>query len=487
MSRQVIRVLALPGLLSACVPSRPPDPSDAATTESSTSTHADTQSDSESGSAWTAGEDSGTTGPAIDLDEQLAALLEAQPVPVEPLEPPAPDDPALVALGGALFFDPILSGPKDTACATCHHPSLGTSDGLSLTLGTGAVGLGPMRAEGPHPPFGPRHSQALFNLGQPGFTHMFWDGRVQLDARGQLQTPAGPDLLPGLHGPLAAQAMFPVLDRQEMRGEADQLTVLGEPNELGALADDDPQAIWAALMVRLGAIDGYVALFAAAYPDQSFDELTFVAAANAIAAYERQAFSFPDAPWDAYLRDDISAISDAAKLGAILFYGAAGCGACHVGPLLTDHLFHSTGVPQLGPGNPASAPFDHGRELDSHDPADRFAFRTPSLRNVAISPPYMHDGALLELQQVLVHYGSPTTSIVDFDPAGLLPELIGTVQQGPDHIAEIVATLSELLELDPNFVGLSNLREFLKTLTDPSVATLPELRPDTVPSGLAPP
>lgn len=482
----MIHAFALPVLLGGCVSTTSPEPS---ASDSGSGSGSESSSGSESGSAWTA-DDSETSGaPPPDLDEQLAAVLDQQPVPVDPLDPLTPLTPsglALVELGAALFFDPILSGPKDTACASCHHPSFGSSDGLSLTLGTGAVGVGPMRAEAPHPPFVPRHAQALFNLGQPGFTRMFWDGRVELDAGGVLRTPAGADLLPGLDGPLAAQAMFPVLDRQEMRGEADQLTVLGEANELGALADDDSQAIWAALMLRLGTIDGYLELFTAAYPGQSFDELSFVDAANAIAAYERQAFSFPSAPWDAYLRADTSAISDAAKLGAILFYGPAGCGGCHSGPLLTDHEFHSTGVPQLGPGKAASAPFDHGRELVTNNPSDRFAFRTPSLRNVAVSPPYMHDGALVELQQVLVHYGSPTTSIADFDPTPLHPELIGTVQQGADHIAQIVASLSDLLVLEPNFVGLSNLREFLKTLTDPGVAALPELRPDTVPSGLEP-
>lgn len=482
-------ILALPILLGACT-STSAEPSDTST-DSSTSTSDDTSDDtSESDSSWTGDDDSETTGPVPDLDEQLAALLDEQPVPVVPLEPPPPDDPALVALGGALFFDPILSGRKDTACASCHHTTLGTGDGLSLTLGTGAVGVGPARAEGPHPPFVPRHAQALFNLGQPGFTRMFWDGRVELIADGMggsLLSPAGPDLLPGLDSPLAAQAMFPVIDRQEMRGENNQLTVLGEPNELGAIDDDNPQAIWAGLMLRLGAIEGYVDLFATAYPNQSFDELTFVDAANALAAYQRQAFSFPNSPWDEYLREDLVAISDAAKLGAILFYGPAGCANCHSGPLLTDHEFHSTGVPQLGPGQLGSAPFDHGRELVTHDPNDRFAFRTPSLRNIEVSPPYMHDGALLELQQVLVHYGAPATSIAKFDPAVLHPELVDTVQQGPDHIMQIVASLSALLVLEPSFVGLSNIRQFLLALTDPSVTSLPELRPATVPSGLEPP
>ena len=207
-------------------------------------------------------------------------------------------------------------------------------------------------------------------------------------------------------------------------------------------------------------------------------------AANAIAAYQIEAFSFPSSPWDAYLGGTLTAISDAAKVGALRFYGSAGCGNCHSGPLLTDHRFHSTGVPQLGPGRGASAPFDHGRELVTGDPQDRFSFRTPSLRNVEVSAPYMHDGALVDFERTLVHYAAPTTSIEDFETKGLLPELVATVQQDPAHIDEIVATLSRDLVLEPSFVGLSNLREFLLTLTDPGVFSLGEIRPDSVPSGL---
>lgn len=435
-------------------------------------------------SEWTAGAESSETGAPPSLDEQLAELLAAQAVPVVSLTPSPAQEPALVALGEALFFDPILSGNMDTACASCHHPSFGSSDGLSLTLGTGAVGVGPARAEGAHPPFVPRNSQALFNLGDPSFTRMFWDGRVELDAEGEFHTPAGDDLLPGLHSALAAQAMFPVLDRQEMRGDMGDMTTLGEANELAVLDDEQRPAIWAALMVRLGAIDGYVELFDAAFPGEAFDTLTFAHAANALAAYESEAFSFPSSPWDAYLDGDLTAISDASKVGALRFYGPAGCGECHTGPLLTDHRFHSTGVPQLGPGRGTSAPFDHGRELVTTDPQDRFSFRTPSLRNVEVSAPYMHNGALVDFERTLVHYASPTTSIEDFETKGLLPELVDTVQQDPDHIKEIVATLSSDLLLEPSFVGLSNLREFLETLTDPDVFSLPSIRPSSVPSGL---
>ncbi len=237
-------------------------------------------------------------------------------------------------------------------------------------------------------------------------------------------------------------------------------------------------------MARLGAIDAYVQLFDAAFPDQAFATLSFAHAANAIAAYEREAFSFPNSAWDDYLGGTLPAISDAAKVGALRFYGPAGCGECHSGPLLTDHEFHSTGVPQLGPGRGRSAPFDHGRELVTGDPQDRFSFRTPSLRNVEVSAPYMHDGALVDFERTLVHYASPTVSIEIFQTKGLLPELVATVQRDPEHIEEIVGSLSRDLVLEPSFVGLSNLREFLETLTDPAVFSLADSRPQSVPSGL---
>ncbi|MCR9161283.1 MAG: cytochrome-c peroxidase [Nannocystaceae bacterium] len=437
-----------------------------------------------SGSGWTVDPDGSTTGPAPTLDEQLAEILAAQAVPVVPLDPAPPAHPAAVALGEALFYDPLLSGNEDIACATCHHPTLGTGDGLSLSLGTGAVGLGPARAQGEHPPFVPRHAPSLLNVGDPGFTRMFWDARVEVDAQGTLRTPLGPALPPGLGSALAAQAMFPVLDRLEMRGQPGDTTVMGEVNELAALPDDDPAAIWAAVMARLLAVDGYVALFSAAYPERALDSLTFVDAANALAAYQGEAFAYPDAPWDDYLRGDLSAISDAAKFGAILFYGAAQCGNCHSGALLTDHRVHNTGIPQLGPGVGASAPFDHGRALVEDDPGQRFAFRTPTLRNVAVTAPYMHDGVLLDFEAVLVHYGDPLRGIEDLDPDGLLPELVPTLQRDPGHIEEITGLLSAELQTEPSNVGLSNLREFLETLTDPAVVDLPTRVPAAVPSGL---
>jgi cytochrome c peroxidase len=141
-------------------------------------------------------------------------------------------------------------------------------------------------------------------------------------------------------------------------------------------------------------------------------------------------------------------------------------------------------VPQLGPGKAPSTPFDYGRELVTGDPADRFRFRTPSLRNVEVSAPYMHDGAHLDLQAVLVHYADPEEGVANYDATGLLDELVDTVQRSPEHVEELTGTLADPLVLDGNFAGLSNIREFLVALTDPAVADLPERRPTAVPSGL---
>jgi cytochrome c peroxidase len=115
-----------------------------------------------------------------------------------------------------------------------------TSDALSLSHGTGGVGSGAGRALGTARQFVPRNAQDLFNRGYPEFAAMFWDGRVERRSGGGFATPAGDALPAGLSGPLAAQAMFPVFTRLEMRGHAGDLDVFGAPNELAGFADDDP-------------------------------------------------------------------------------------------------------------------------------------------------------------------------------------------------------------------------------------------------------
>jgi cytochrome c peroxidase len=477
--------------LIACSSSEPEG--DTGTEGSSTS--ADDESGNESSSETTSntrpstggdgdGDGDGEAETGFDLDAELWALLGEQEPPVVPLEPPPTESPALIALGEALFFDPILSGNKETACASCHHPEFASGDALPLSIGTGATGLGPARAEGDHPPFIARHAQSLFNSGDPRMTVMFWDGRVAEGPGGELTTPAGNELLPGVNDALAAQAMFPVTDRAEMRGEVGEIAADGMPNELADLADDDFTGIWAALTARVIALPNYAPLLGAAFPSIAADELTFAHLANAIGAYERSAFASYQTPFDDYLGGDVAAISDGAKLGAILFYSSGGCAECHSGNLFTDNEFHNTGVPQLGPGKAESSPFDHGRELVTADSGLRFAFRTPSLRNVDESAPYMHNGAYPEVGDAIVHYVNPLLSAENYDLELLLEELQPTVQQDAAHIEELTSNLSPDLLTDGIAAGLPNIRAFLETLTDHNYEELSNSAPNSVPSGL---
>jgi hypothetical protein len=132
-------------------------------------------------------------------------------------------------LGQLLFYDPILSGNRTVSCATCHHPRFATSDGLSLGLGDGGVGLGPDRTADPaNLPEQriPRNSPALFNMGAHEVTVMFHDGRIEADpARPSgLRTPLEDEMVAGFANLLSAQTMFPVLSPDEMAGTTRRTT-----------------------------------------------------------------------------------------------------------------------------------------------------------------------------------------------------------------------------------------------------------------------
>ena len=189
---------------------------------------------------------------------------------------------------------------------------------------------------------------------------MFWDSRVAVGPDGEFVSPAGSQLPEGLSNVLAVQAMFPVTSRDEMRGSYGDADVTSRDNELTLLEDDDLPAIWEALMARLLANPEYVQLFQAAYPEVPLDELGFQHAANAIAAFEVQAFTLYHTPWYSYLEGDDDAISDEAKEGALLFYDQIGCAECHSGPLFTDQEHHVLASPQVGPGKGEQAPWDLG-------------------------------------------------------------------------------------------------------------------------------
>lgn len=442
---------------------------------------------------------------ANTVDEQLQTVIaQANLAPIDLGEMPGE---AKVKLGEALFFDKEISGNRDISCATCHHPLLHSGDGLALPFGTGAKGLGTARRIGVGREFVPRNAPEIFNRGAPQWTTMFWDGRV-VEAFDYFGSPAGDALPEGLESSLAVQAMFPPTSRDEMRGKSGDLCreKEGQPeilnaftangtletpvkeldiNEVALIEDSELTAIWETLMDRLLAIPEYRDLFAAAYPETPLSDLGFQHAANAIAAYEIAAFSFDDSPWDRYLAGDEEAMSDAAKEGALLFYGEAGCGNCHSGVLLTDQKFHNIGVPQFGPGKDETG-LDYGRYLETGDPGDKFAFRTPPLRNVAITGPWMHNGAYETLEDAVRHHLNASLSLGAYSGEQLASDLRQTIRNESAVVAEVMSTLDPLMTVQRDIDGeeFDKLIAFLHAQTSPSAVDLAHLVPESVPSGL---
>ncbi len=418
------------------------------------------------------------------LDDQLAAII--QQANLTPIDLGKTPDPAKVALGQALFFDKELSGSRDVSCATCHHPLHNSDDELSLSIGVGGTGLGPERTLGEARLLIPRNAPEIFNRGSDEWQTMFWDGRIQILPDGSLDTPADEDTPDGIENVVAAQALFPITSMDEMRGKKGDIDVNGDLNELAAMNGDDFDAIWAGIMARLLAIPEYVSWFAEIYPDTAVDELGIQHAANAIAAFEIGAFAFDDSPWDRYLKGDTAVLSDDAKQGAILFYGSAGCATCHSGNLMTDQQYHNILVPQIGPGHRESAGYDIGRARVTNEESDAFAFRTPPLRNVTVTGPWMHNGAYVSLEQAVRHHIDPLNALQTYQPVGLSQNLDTTFRNDLSTVLIMVETLDPLIENVPELTDeeITQLLAFLEALTSETAVDLAHLVPDSVPSGL---
>jgi cytochrome c peroxidase len=445
-----------------------------------------------------------------DYDQALQAVILSQGLQPNPGAERREGDTPLARLGQALFFDPILSGDQNISCASCHHPSLAMTDGRALPIGTGGSGLGPGRefmeqvSMGPeasavrrlagvtdaqtgqtvvHNPFVgtfvPRNSQTIINTAL--YPSQFWDSRVESEAVGtpvRTQEPVVNTF--NLTDPLVAQAVFPVTSRDEMAGA----TFGGLP----------PQTIRTALLRRLRANPAYVSRFQAVFgpaADRPEEAITLIRAAEAIAAFERR-FIFTDAPWDRYLAGDPNALTQPQQRGALLFFGqldpAVNCAQCHRGDLFTDFQHHNLLVPQLGPGkgHGYTRREDWGRAGVTFDPRDRYAFRTPSLRNVELTAPYFHDGAFATLADAIRHHTSLWRSAESYDPsANAVPSaLYSSLQpfQPEKQWPTVAPPLRDGLPLTET--DIAGLVAFLTSLTDPRARDLGAFIPASVPSGL---
>ena len=409
-------------------------------------------------------------------------------------------DPALVELGKNLFFDKILSGNLNISCGSCHHVLTDTGDGLSLPVGEGGRGLGVTRDTGSgldaiHERV-PRNAQPIFNLGRKDFNFSFHDGRIEIcpSEPSGFCSPAGDDLPLGLANILAAQAMFPVTSPAEMAGQE------GENDQANAADPNNPDLplVWDVIAEKLRNVDAYLPLFQAAFPDavRYSDDITYVQAANAIAAFETAAWRFDNSPFDRYLRGEKAAMSPSAKRGMRVFYGKGGCVDCHSGKFQTDQGFYAIAMPQIGPGKGDSLPGysdghdDFGREQVTGDIADRYKFRTPTLRNVSLTPPYGHAGAYNTLEAAVRHQLDPVNSLYDYDQTQAvmpsrpdLDEQDFVVMNSPARVVAI-ADANELAPVKLSEKKIADLMEFLHALTDPAAIDLRNDMPTSVPSGL---
>ncbi|MBX7211236.1 MAG: cytochrome-c peroxidase [Verrucomicrobiaceae bacterium] len=322
-------------------------------------------------------------------------------MPLPEAAPAPPGNPATtgkIALGRLLFFDPVLSATGDVACATCHHPSLGWADGRATPLGVNAAGIGPARrrARADQFPIVKRNAPTVLNAGFNGITiegrcdpqtaPMFWDSR-------ELS--------------LEAQALAPIRAAEEMRGD-----VCAESAAIGGAVK------------RVRDIALYRDLFAKAFG--TGDVMTAVNLGKAIAAFERSLVT-ADAPYDRFARGDAAALTDLQKRGLKAFE-SAGCPACHNGPMLSDYKLHFIGTPG---------------QKENRD------FRTPSLRNLKHTAPYMHNGSVATIADVLIFYdrlmdASSETLDGGDAPAQPLDPLLKTLNVNPDDFAAIEAFLDGL-------------------------------------------
>jgi len=438
-------------------------------------------------------------------------------------------DPTLVELGRNLFFDPILSGNRNISCGTCHDPAFGSGDGLALGIGEGGVGAGPERVTvDPITGRVPRNAQPLWNIGARSYVSLFHDGRVEAldrdDATGAIRNPAGSDLPTDIFDSLAAQAFFPVTSPIEMAGQH------GENPIANAAHHEDRREIWNILAGRVAATPEFLDMLRGAFAEiKTTEDVTYSHIAKALAAFQTIAFRSDESPFDAVLRTgDLSALPTKAQRGLSLFFGTAGCSSCHSGPLLTDHQFHAIAVPQIGPGKghggdmtylattglPRRAE-DEGRFRITENPSDLFAFRTPSLRNVALTGPWGHSGAYSSLEDMVRHHLNPVASFAAFNPSDVALPPIEHVQRiaargsqfrfeplevarrhafdlrdtwvmASPQLRRRIVDSNRLAPIELTCEEIDELVAFLHVLTDPTAVDRSEMIPNRVPSGLPP-
>lgn len=394
-------------------------------------------------------------------------------------------------LGQMLFFDPVMGGPNNTTCATCHVRSKGSVDGLPMAVGIGSSGVGEQRLQSPEAFVIPRNVLPFFNRGESDFTALFWDGRVQMGENGSFESPMGNKLPKGFENLLAVAASFPQVEPDEMlgrsvrRGGENQATYHADLVDMTVDPDNFQERtlnVYSNLVKRLLGTSAastpmqseYRKLFQSAYPATSEFDIAHIG--NALAAYISLAFQLKPAAWDSYVRGENSALSQQQKKGAMIFFGKGRCAVCHTGEEFSDFKYHGLAVPQLDVGKHGGY-LDYGRAKATGLAIDRFQFRTPPLRNVTRTGPWGHNGVFTSLEEVISHHFNP------------IP-LMFAAQKGRPREAELAGRLlryrspilAEIYPMAPNDVGA--VVAFLEALQSDPILSTDEALPKSVPSGM---
>lgn len=307
-----------------------------------------------------------------------------------------------VEMGLRLFLDTNISGNRRVSCFTCHTPGLGTSDArpFSLTEDLDHV----VR----------RNAQSIFNMKSSGDRFYFWDGRVEYDKpTHRFKTPE-PDIsgknpkelaiVEALEDGLSAQAIFPLVSREEMRGNIGENEIANEESNVGA---------WKKIVDRVVSdVETYYDLFKKAFPNREFKEMNIGHVGSALSRFMEYEFYSWDSPFNRYLAGDVNALSLKEKKGLEVFLGNGRCIACHQGShLALNTFFTNVGVPEL-------ASVEHVRDMGRFEVTgqdfEKHFYKVPSLRNVALSAPYFHNGAKRTLREVVEHYNAVGVSIDEY-------------------------------------------------------------------------
>ena len=402
-----------------------------------------------------------------------------------------PADPVQAELGQLLFYDKILSGNQNISCGTCHHHDLAGTDGLSLGIGEGGVGVGPERTPGEGGDAIrkriPRNAPALWNLGHNSIEILFHDGRLTRSDKyaNGFDSPAEEWLPAGLDNLTAAQALFPLTAQFEMAGNP------GENEVTGAVHERIDYG-WPILAKRVRTIPEYGTKFVEAFEHiEKPEQVTIVEIGNALGAFINSEWRSYDSPYDAWLTG--TPLAEQAERGRQLFFESARCSACHSGDLFTDQGFHALGLPAFGPGRTRRfdpIPRDVGRMGKTDLTDDAYQFRTPSLRNVALTGPYGHNGAYPTLTAMIRHHSDPAAARAAWTLADAnLPDVpwISAVdgairQDGPEMVRQ--ASVQDVRNITLTDTDIADLVAFLNALTGETALDRPLGRPLTVPSGL---